>query len=276
MMPLSSSESSLALPVPRRANVLGVGIHAINLDVAVELMEVALVSSSKGYVCVTNVHAVMEAHKNAHYREVLNSSFLTVPDGRPTVWVGRTQGYSAMDQVGGPDLMLRFCEVSSRKGYTHFFYGGQPGVAERLRESLTNRYPGLSVLGTYTPPFRPLSQEEESELCNLLVRLKPDVTWIGLGTPKQDLFMAEYLGRLDTTLMVGVGAAFDMHTGRIKDAPRWIKRAGFAWMHRLAQEPRRLWKRYLETNPRFLCEIILELLRLKKYEIGGSLGHKDL
>ena len=275
-MQLSSSESSLALPVPPRANVLGVGIHAINLDVAVELMEFALTSSSKGYVCVTNVHTVMEAQNNAQYREVLNSSFLTVPDGRPTVWVGRTQGYNAMDQVGGPDLMLKFCEVSSRKGYTHFFYGGQPGVAEQLKESLTHRYPGLSVLGTYTPPFRPLNQEEASELCNLLIRLKPDVTWIGLGAPKQELFMAEYLGRLDTTLMVGVGAAFDMHTGRIKDAPRWMKRAGLAWLHRLKQEPRRLWKRYLQTNPRFLCEITLQLLRLKKYDLGASLRQKDL
>ncbi len=266
----SEQEPSLAVAIPPRANVLGVGIHAINLDSAVELMESAVVSGRKGYVCVTNVHAVMEAQKNPHYKQVLNGAFLTLPDGRPTVWVGRSQGLREMDQVGGPDLMLKFCEVSSRKGYTHFFYGGQPGVAEQLKDSLTRRYPGLRVVGTYTPPFRPLSVEEESEVCDLLARLKPDVAWIGLGAPKQELFMAQYLGLLKTTLMVGVGAAFNMHTGRIKDAPRWMKRAGFAWLHRLFQEPRRLWKRYLKTNPRFLWAITLQLLRLKKYELEVS------
>lgn len=271
----SKQEPSLALPMPRRANVLGVGIHAIKLESALELMESSIVSGRKGYVCVTNVHAVMEAQKNAYYKQVLNGAFLTVPDGRPTVWVGRSQGLTEMDQVGGPDLMLKFCELSSRKRYTHFFYGGLPGMSEQLKDSLTRRYPGLRVVGTYTPPFRPLNLKEESEVCDLLAKLKPDVTWIGLGAPKQELFMAKYLGRLNTTLMVGVGAAFDMHTGRIKDAPRWMKRAGFAWLHRLFQEPRRLWKRYVKTNPRFLWEITLQLLRLKKYELEGPAGNGE-
>ncbi len=260
------------LPTPRRANVLGVGIHSLNLQSAVGLMESAVVCRRQGYVCVTDVRVVIEAQDDPTYRKVLNNSFLTVPDGRPTVWVGWSQGYDHMDQVGGPDLMLQFCQLSSQKGYTQFLYGGAPGVAEQLRDVLTRRYPGLKVVGTYTPPFRPLSGSEESEVCKLLARLKPDVTWIGLGAPKQELFMAQYLKKFDTTLMVGVGAAFDMHTGRISDAPQWVKRLGFAWVHRLIQEPRRLWKRYLKSIPRFIWAIALQLFKLKKYDLSVSKG----
>jgi N-acetylglucosaminyldiphosphoundecaprenol N-acetyl-beta-D-mannosaminyltransferase len=175
-----------------------------------------------------------------------------------------------MQQVGGPDLILRFCQLSSQKGYSQFFYGGAPGVAEQLRDVLTRRYPGLKVVGTYTPPFRSLNPQEEFEICELLARLRPDVTWICLGAPKQELFMAQYLGKFDTTLMVGVGAAFDMHTGRIKDAPQWVKHLGLAWVHRLIQEPKKLWKRYLKVNPRFICAITLQLLGLKKYNLEGT------
>lgn len=245
--------------------MLGVGIHAVNLDSAVALIDAAIVSGRRGYVCVTNVHAVMEAQTSDHYKDVLNNSLLTVPDGRPSVWIGRGRGHSQMDQVGGPDLILKVCEMSSRNGYTQFFYGGQPGVAEQLRDEMCRRYPGLRVVGTYTPPFRPLRGEEEEELRVRFARLKPDVTWIGLGAPKQELFMARYLDQLDTTIMIGVGAAFDMHTGRTKDAPQWVKRAGFAWFHRLAQEPRRLWKRYLRTNSGFILAITLQLLGIRKY-----------
>lgn len=253
--------------VPRRANVLGVGIHGLNLQSAVELMELAVGSRRRGYVCVTDVRAVIEAQDDPAYLQVLNNSFLTVPDGRPAVWVGRAQGRARMNQVAGPDLILRFCELSSRKGYSQFFYGGAPGVAEQLKDNLSRRYPGLNVVGTYTPPFRPLNEPEEREICDLFASLKPDVTWIGLGAPKQEFFMARYLNRLDTTLMVGVGAAFDMHTGRIGDAPQWIKPLGLAWVHRLIQEPRRLWKRYLKCNPRFVYAITLQLLGLKRYRL---------
>lgn len=263
------------LLIPERANVLGVGIHTLDLPSAVGLMESAVVSGMRGYVCVTDVHAIIEAQDNPAYLQVLNSSFLTVPDGRPSVWVGRAQGFSRMDQVAGPDLILEFCKLSSQKGYSQFLYGGAPGVAERLKDVLTKRYPGLKVVGTYTPPFRPLKGQEEKEITELVARLKPDVTWIGLGAPKQELFMAKYLKLFDTTLMVGVGAAFDMHTGQIKDAPQWVKRLGFAWVHRLVQEPTRLWKRYLKSNPRFIWAITLQLLRLKKYDLSGSRGQQS-
>jgi N-acetylglucosaminyldiphosphoundecaprenol N-acetyl-beta-D-mannosaminyltransferase len=216
------------------------------------------------------VRAVIEAQDDPKYREVLNNSFLTVPDGRPAVWVGRAQGFARMNQVAGPDLVLKFCELSSQKGYSQFFYGGAPGVAEQLRDALSRRYPGLKVVGTYTPPFRPMSAPEEIEVSRMFAQLKPDVTWIGLGAPKQEFFMAQHLSTLDTKLMVGVGAAFDMHTGRISDAPQWIKPLGLAWMHRLMQEPKRLWKRYLKSNPRFVCAITLQLLGLRKYNLKDS------
>ena len=254
---------------PPRVNVLGVGVHAVNPGTAIELMESAIVGRRRGYVCVTNVHVVIEAQDDPQLKEVLNRSFLTVPDGRPAVWVGRLQGFRRMDQVGGPDLMLTLCALSSRRGYTHFFYGGQPGVAEELSREMAERFPGLRISGTYTPPFRPLSPREEEELSELLARLKPDVMWVGLGAPKQELFMGRYLDRFQTTLMVGVGAAFDMHTGRINDAPRWMKRAGLAWLHRLAQEPRRLWSRYLTTIPRFLWHITLQLLGIRKHHLNA-------
>lgn len=266
MQHLSVNDTSVANHAePLRVNVLGVGIHAVNLRSAVALIDSAVQARRPGYVCVTNVHVVMEAQTSDHLKKVLNNSLLTVPDGRPSVWIGRSGGHAEMDQVGGPDLILKVCEMSSRKGYTQFFYGGQPGVAEQLREEMCRRYPGLKVVGTYSPPFRPLRVEEEEELRTQFARLKPDITWIGLGAPKQELFMAEYLQRLDTTIMIGVGAAFDMHTGRTKDAPQWVKRAGFAWFHRLAQEPRRLWKRYLRTNSGFILAITLQLLGIRKY-----------
>ena len=254
-------------PMPPRINVLGVGIHGLNLKSAVALMESAIVRKSRGYVCVTSVHGVIEAQDDAKYRRILNNSFLTVPDGRPSVWVGWAQGCEAMDQVSGPELMLQLCELSSKKGYTQFFYGGASGVAEELKRTLTRRYPKLKVVGTYAPPFRPLTEQEEIEVRELIDRTNPDITWIGLGAPKQEFFMAQHADRFNTTLMVGVGAAFDIHTGRITDPPKWVKHIGFAWFHRLIQEPRRLWRRYLKTNPRFIWAITLQLLGLRKYAL---------
>ncbi len=254
----------------RRANVLGVGVHSLNFQSAVELMEAAVIQKSRGYVCVTGVHGIIEAQHLSDFKRVLNRSFLNVPDGRPTVWVGWAQGCKGMDLVSGPILIQKFCNLASQKGYTQFFYGGAPGVAEELKDVLTRRYPGLKVVGTYTPPFRPLNHQEESEVIELFTRLKPDVTWIGLSTPKQELFMEQYLGRIDTTLMVGVGAAFDMNVGRSKIPPPWMARTGLAWVHRLFHEPRRLGIRYLKCIPRFLWAITLQLAGLKTYELGSK------
>ncbi len=250
----------------RRVNVLGVGVHAIDMRRALAVFQCALEDRRKGYVCVTGVHRIMEAQKNPEFKAILNRSLLTTPDGVPTVWVGRWQGYSQMQRVFGPELMLEVCAMSVGKGYTHFLYGGADGVAEQLRASLLRRFPGLRIVGTYTPPFRPLNEAEKQDLFARVSTVKPDIFWVGLSTPKQERFMAEYLPHLDTRVMVGVGAAFDVHTGRIQDAPEWMKNAGLQWLHRLGQEPRRLWKRYLYNNPLFVFKMTSQILGLSKYE----------
>jgi N-acetylglucosaminyldiphosphoundecaprenol N-acetyl-beta-D-mannosaminyltransferase len=250
-----------------RTNVLGVGVNAINMEQALSLFDSWLSNGVRGYVCVTGVHGVMEAQKDRNFRSILNNSLLTTPDGAPTVWVGKLQGYKAMGRVFGPDLMNEVCRLSAQKGYTHFFYGGRPGVAERLKAVMTAKFPPLRVVGTYTPPFGPLSHQEEVRLCELVSETKPDVLWVGLSTPKQERFMAQYSDKIQSKIMVGVGAAFDIHTGFIKDAPGWIKKLGMQWLHRLLQDPSRLWKRYLVNNPQFMWKITLQMTRFSKYDL---------
>jgi N-acetylglucosaminyldiphosphoundecaprenol N-acetyl-beta-D-mannosaminyltransferase len=251
-----------------RANILGVGVSAIDMRRALELFQYVVEGRRKGYVCVTGVHGIMEAQKNPALRSILNNSLLTTPDGMPTVWVGRLQGYSQMQRVFGPEMMLEVCAMSVGKGYTHFLYGGADGVAEHLGAVLQRRFPGLRIVGTYTPPFRPLNEVEKEDLCARVSSVTPDIFWVGVSTPKQEYFMSEYLPHLDTRVMVGVGAAFDVHTGRIQDAPDWVKSAGLQWLHRLGQEPGRLWKRYLYNNPRFVLKMTSQLLGLSKYPLA--------
>ena len=170
-----------------------------------------------------------------------------------------------MSRVYGPDLMLEVMALSESKGYRHFFYGGANGTATVLREQLLKRFPKLQVVGVYEPPFRPLNDAEQQELESQVDSARPDMMWIGLSTPKQEKFMAEYLPRLNTTLMVGVGAAFDFHAGKVRQAPRWMQRAGLEWFFRLCSEPRRLWKRYLKNNPLFILRILGQLTGLRRY-----------
>ena len=242
-----------------RANLLGVGVHAVNMTRAVSLVEEALACDGKHYICATAVHSVMDAQKDANLKTILNSAFLNVPDGKGTVWVGWIQHFAGMGHVGGPELMLEICRLSLLRNYTHFLYGGNPGVVEELSAALGRLFPGIRIVGTYTPPFRHLDVQEEADLVRMVARTAPDIFWVGISTPKQEKFMAEYLPKLDTKLMFGVGAAFDFHSGRVKFAPLWVRRAGLAWLFRLCHEPRRLWKRYLFGYPRFLWSMTLQL-----------------
>jgi N-acetylglucosaminyldiphosphoundecaprenol N-acetyl-beta-D-mannosaminyltransferase len=244
-----------------RTDILGVGIHATHMRQAVSAIDEAARNRRKGYVCVTGVHGVMEAQSDGEFKKILNRSMLTTPDGMPTVWVGRLQGFREMDRVYGPDLMLEVCRMSAERGYSHFLYGGKDGVVEKLADSLRARYPKLNIVGMQTPPFRSLNASEELALIENVRKTRPDFLWVGLSTPKQERFMARHIGTLDCTLMLGVGAAFDIHTGMAKDAPHWVKRAGLQWLHRLLQEPRRLWKRYLVNNPKFIWSIFMQVLR---------------
>jgi len=210
---------------------------------------------------------VMEAQTDEKLRRVLNQAFLCTPDGMPMVWLGRLHGHHEMRRVYGPDLMLDVCEWSRTNPCKHFFFGGAAGVAEALQHKLTARFPGLQVVGCYTPPFRALNAEEEKQLQETIRAVRPDIMWIGLSTPRQEKFMAEFLPRLDVTLMIGVGAAFDFHSGRVRQAPRWMQRSGLEWCYRLCHEPRRLAGRYLRNNPLFALKIAAQLCGLKKYSL---------
>jgi N-acetylglucosaminyldiphosphoundecaprenol N-acetyl-beta-D-mannosaminyltransferase len=250
-----------------RVNVLGVGISVLNMQSALGEIAAAVREKRKGYICVRDAHGVMLAQEDAAFRRILNEAFLCTPDGMPMVWMGRLRGHREMSRVYGPDLMLEVCAWSEINPCHHFFYGGVPGVAEMLAEKLKAKFPKLEVVGTFTPPFRPLNPEEEKELQEMLRAAKPDILWVGLSTPKQEKFMAEFLPKLDVTLMVGVGAAFDFHSGRVKQAPRWMQRSGLEWFYRLCQEPRRLAKRYFKNNPLFALKILGQLCGLKKYPL---------
>jgi len=251
-----------------RVNVLGVGISVLNLSTALAAINQALGQRRKGYICVTGVHGVMEAQADAAFKNILNDAFLCTPDGMPMVWAGRLNGHREMGRVYGPDLMLAVCAWSETSGARHFFYGGADGVAELLAGKLQARFPKLAVAGTFTPPFRPLTAEEIARLQAQIAAAKPDILWVGLSTPKQEKFMAEFLPKLDVTLMLGVGAAFDFHSGRVRQAPRWMQRSGLEWFYRLCSEPRRLARRYFRNNPLFLWKCLGQLTGWKKYPLA--------
>lgn len=251
----------------KRVNVLGVGISVINLTSALAAIADAVRTRRKGYICVTGVHGVMEAQADTAFRKILNGAFLCTPDGMPMVWAGQLSGHSGMSRVYGPDLMLEVCAWSEKHPCRHFFFGGAPGVAEALRDKLTARFPGLQVAGCYTPPFRALKVEERDQLQATVRDVRTDILWVGLSTPKQEKFMAECLPHLDVTLMIGVGAAFDFLSGRVKQAPRWMQRSGLEWCYRLYREPRRLARRYFRNNPLFAVKIAAQLCGLRKYSL---------
>jgi N-acetylglucosaminyldiphosphoundecaprenol N-acetyl-beta-D-mannosaminyltransferase len=253
------------------ADVLGVRVEALNMALALAHIQNALAARRKGYVCMAGVHGIMEAQRHPNVRRAFANAFLSLPDGMPTVWVGRSQGLSWMQRVAGPDLMLEVFGRRELAGFTHFLYGGKEGVAQELSDNLIRRFPWARVIGTYTPPFRELTVAEEQHLAATVRRLKPSIIWVGISSPRQEMFMHRYLPMLDTTLMFGVGAAFDFHTGRISDCADWIKRAGLQWLHRLIQNPRHLLWRYVRNNPAFVWRIALQLTRIGKANINDPI-----
>lgn len=251
-----------APPVPRY-NVLGVGVSALTLAQARDLVLAVRGTLRRGYICLGTAHGLTEARADPELRRIYNESWLTTPDGMPLVWLGPP----GVERVYGPDLMLAVCDTGRARGLRHYFFGGVPGVAEELRDRLCARFPGLEVVGTHTPPFRPLNPAESAALRADVVRTRPDVIWVGLSSPKQERFMAAHWRELDAGVLIGVGAAFDFHSGRVRQAPRVIQRSGFEWLFRLCTEPRRLGPRYLKTNPLFVARVLAQKLRLKKYPL---------
>lgn len=251
-----------------KVNALGVGVSVLDQGRAREFLFEAARQGRRGYVAVTGVHGVSEAQKDRTLREILNRALLCTPDGMPMVWMGRLQGKHSIRRVYGPDLMLNLCEHSRPENFSHFFYGGAPGVADELAHKLQERFPGLKIAGTFTPPFRRLNDVELAELQRRVGETHPDFFWVGLSTPKQERFMAEHLSILpEVKIFIGVGAAFDLLTGRVRQAPLWMQRTGLEWLFRLVQEPRRLGKRYLVNNPLFVIQAACQLLSLRKYNL---------
>lgn len=244
-----------------RVDVLGVGVSAIDMALALATVGGWIDRREQRYVCITGVHGVMESQRDEALRRIHNEAGLVTPDGMPLVWLSRLRGFRHVDRVYGPDLLLACCAQSEQRGYRHFFYGGADGVAERLATRLQTRFPRLSVAGTYTPPFRPLTAEEDSEVVNTINQSAADIVWVGLSTPKQERWMADHVGRINAPVLIGVGAAFDFHAGTKKQAPRWMQRSGLEWSYRLMSEPRRLWRRYLLNNSAFVYRILLTLAR---------------
>ena len=248
-----------------KATVLNVQIDALDMKGILLRIADQLGSGLKGYVCLAGVHGVMEVHRNADLARIFESAVIVVPDGMPTVWVGRHQGHRSMERVAGPDLMLEVMTRPEFRERTHFLCGGKEGVAAELRGELLRRFPWIKIVGIHTPPFGSINAVQEQEMIGKINSAHPDVVWVGISTPKQERFMAHYLPQLETRLMFGVGAAFDFHTGRIADCPEWVKLYGLQWLDRLIQDPKHLWKRYLRNNPSFLYEIALQLAGIRSY-----------
>ena len=217
------------------------------MDEAVSWIDEHLAELSGKYVCISNVHTTVTAYRDEKYRAVQNGSALSLPDGKPLSIVQRHRGYENAGRVPGPDLMPEIFALSEKKGYRHYFYGSKQSTLDALKERLLEKYPKLNIVGMYSPPFRPLTEEEDQEAVERINAVKPDFIWVGLGAPKQEIWMAEHENRVHG-VMLGVGAGFDFHAGTIKRAPKWMQELCMEWLYRISQDPKRLLWRYLDTN----------------------------
>jgi N-acetylglucosaminyldiphosphoundecaprenol N-acetyl-beta-D-mannosaminyltransferase len=251
----------------QRVNVLGVGVSAITMGQALTAIEGWIARRESQYVCITNIHGIVESQRDPGLARIHNAAGLVTPDGMSLVWVSRLRGFKHVQRVYGPDLMLMLCQRSVEQGYRHFFYGGGEGVPERLAANLQRRFPGLRIAGAYSPPYRPLTDEEDDRIVRRINNAGTDIVWVGLSTPKQERWMATHVGRLEAPVLLGVGAAFDFHAGLKKQAPRWMQHGGLEWLFRLATEPRRLWRRYGVNIPTFLWLCLLQALGLKEFHL---------
>ena len=250
-----------------RVNVLGIGVSAINMAIALATIEGWIASRRRRYVCITGVHGVMESQRDPELRRIHNAAGLVTPDGMPLVWLLWASGHRSADRVYGPDLMLAVLARSVERGYRHFLYGSSEATLARLQRNHRIRFPDLRIVGAHSPPFRPLSAAEDAAVVEMINAARPDVVWVGLSTPKQEWWMAQHRDRLEAPVLVGVGAALDFHAGALRQAPQFMQRSGVEWLFRLAMEPRRLWRRYLRNNPAFLLRISSQKLGLRQYSL---------
>jgi N-acetylglucosaminyldiphosphoundecaprenol N-acetyl-beta-D-mannosaminyltransferase len=250
--------------------VLGIRVTAQAFEEAVGRFLAAATNSERVRAHFCTVHSLVEATSNPALAAAFDSATMVCTDGMPLVWVARRRGARDAARVAGPDVMLALCDRGRAAGLQHYFLGGAPGVAEGLTKRLTERFPGLLVAGVSSPPFRPPTNDEDADLVARIDASGAQVVWVGLGSPKQELWAAEHAGRLAAPVILPVGAAFDYHSGRLRRAPRWMRRLGLEWLFRLAMEPRRLWRRYLTTNVRFAWLLLREEVARRRRPASGS------
>jgi N-acetylglucosaminyldiphosphoundecaprenol N-acetyl-beta-D-mannosaminyltransferase len=253
-----------------RIDVMGIGISSINLDDAVATIERWIVERSQNYVCIRDVHGLVRSRRDIRLRDIHNAAGMVTPDGMPLVWMSRLLGSRRTERVYGPDLMRRMTAVSAERGYRQFYYGGGPGLADRLKDTLIAQHPSLKVVGTICPPFRPLTAEEDEATIREINAARPDIVWVGLSTPKQEYWMSNHLGRIEAPVMIGVGAAFDFLAGSKPQAPLFMQRNGLEWLFRLSTEPRRLGSRYAYVVPTFAMLATAHLVRHAARSLLGS------
>jgi len=269
--PLQNDTSADATPF---INLLGVKVSALNLDAAVGKIRDAIRTGLRGYICICGAHGLVDSQSDEGLRAVFNGAFLVTPDGMPLVWELRRRGYPEAGRVYGPDLMLALFE----KGHRAFLYGATPATLLRLERRLGREFPQSQIVGSYAPPFRPLTRGEELDVARCINKAEPDIVWVGLGAPKQERWMAEMRDRLDASMLIGVGAAFDFHAGNTQQAPAWVQNAGLEWAFRLGMEPRRLWRRYLRVVPGYLALLAMQRTGLRRYPepVTGPAGQAVL
>jgi N-acetylglucosaminyldiphosphoundecaprenol N-acetyl-beta-D-mannosaminyltransferase len=243
------------------AEVLGVRVDAVDLEAVLCRFEDALLGQDCQVVHLCNAYNVLLASKQERYREVMNAGDLNLPDGTATLLAARLLGAPMRGRVAGPDLLAAVCAWGVDRSVRHFFYGGTPESLEAMLAAARSAYPGIKIAGSYAPPFRPLSPEEADDICRKINGTGAQVVWVGLGTPKQDEWMEAFRHRIEANVLVGVGAAFDFLSGSRRRAPHWMQRAGLEWLHRLASEPWRLWRRYLLGNPEFVVRFAVSWRR---------------
>jgi N-acetylglucosaminyldiphosphoundecaprenol N-acetyl-beta-D-mannosaminyltransferase len=254
---------------PGTVDVLDVPLALTDYTRTLTWMDEVVARRTRGYVCVCNVHTVMASREDPELRSALVASSFNVPDGQPLVWAINSLGHSLAARVYGPELMSRACSHAAQRGHRFYLYGGRnQGALVQLALNLRQRHPGVRIVGGYSPPHRPLTPEERDAVADEINRSRADVVWVGIGVPKQEKWMAEMRPLLDAPMLIGVGAAFDFHAGLVPQAPNWIQEAGLEWAYRLAHEPRRLWRRYLRYNPRFLSAFARQLAEHRRLPQG--------
>lgn len=237
-------------------NILGVNIAAINMEWLLDYTDNHLKELAGDYMCVSNVHTTVTSMENPDYCAVQNGGMMAIPDGGPLSSLGRKRGFENMERTTGPGYMGEIFKITAEKGYRHFFYGSTEETLGLLEKKLNEKYPGIEIAGMYSPPFRPLSEEEDREIINMINETKPDFVWVGLGAPKQENWMAAHQGLING-FMVGVGAGFDYFAENISRAPMWMQKTNLEWFYRLIQDPKRLFMRYFHTNTRFIWHAVI-------------------